>query len=174
MRSVDRKSPVSTVTSLFMDDGVLGAEEIGNHRNSRPSLYKIRYNDKIYSSASKVLEEYIHHFDEEQTWELAKSLTENCTQTPIKREVRRAKLKSAPSTIEKEIRLARQLLPSSYTDDTCGSDSVDTDDLLTSRSNLESVTTIPFKDQPNYRRNFNSFQKKRFYQPSIHIRDNAD
>uniref|UniRef100_UPI000180B106 uncharacterized protein LOC108950548 n=1 Tax=Ciona intestinalis TaxID=7719 RepID=UPI000180B106 len=136
-----------------MRDEVLGGGDRNNINTKSP--YKIQYNNKMYKSASKVLENYIQNYDKEQTWNLAKSLTENCTNTPIKREARRLRQNTGSSTIEKEIRLAKQLLPTSYTDDVNVDGNVDMDDLLISHNNQD-MPTLNVETSVKYRRNLNN------------------
>ncbi|XP_078489986.1 uncharacterized protein LOC100186732 isoform X2 [Ciona intestinalis] len=172
MRNNGRESPtVSTVTSLFMRDDVLGSGDRNNINTKSP--YKIQYNNKVYKSASKVLENYIQNYDKEQTWNLAKSLTENCTNTPIKREARRMRKNTGSSTIEKEIRLAKQLLPTSYTNDVNMDGNVDMEDLLISHNNQDNnKPTLNMETSLKYRRNLNN--EFRSSQSQLPIVDNDD
>nr|CAB3263022.1 uncharacterized protein LOC100186732 [Phallusia mammillata] len=115
----------STVTSLFCDAGDGKYMESWGSRSLRPKeSSKISFHDKSYYSASKVLDKYIEEYDKQQTVELAKIIAGACT-TPVKE----THCITNPSTLEKEIRLAQKLLPTSYSE-SVKSSSLATDELL--------------------------------------------
>ncbi|CAK8677593.1 unnamed protein product [Clavelina lepadiformis] len=111
MRPDRGSSSVSTITSLFLDQADADQDQSRIYSSSMrtPTSYNARYNDRVYKSASKVLEDYIHNFDKCQNVKLAKSLSEIC-KTPLQKQA----LKQDPSTLEREIQMAKLMLPDGY------------------------------------------------------------